>query len=275
MNRSAPPSEAPPSQASPSEAPALDDTQQVQERQYAFPYHYIPEMDGGFRPVRYWSWGFRYLGGIAMALEAVERAPFSSLLDVGCGDGRFLREIRRRHDNADLLGVDYSPRAIALARAFNPDIAYRAADITAAPLTQCYDVITLIEVLEHIPPEEVPSFLAAITRNLSDGGRFIMTVPHANKAVSAKHYQHFTTGTLHETLRPHFRQVDIVPFDDIRSVPLKILFRLLGGGGGTYVITRRGLTDGFFRLYRQRYLRLNDERRAGRLLAICRDPLTD
>lgn len=254
-------------------APELDNTQQVQERQYAFPYHYIPEMDGGFRPVRYWSWGFRYLGGITMALEAVERTPFSSLLDVGCGDGRFLREIRRRHSNVNLLGVDYSQRAIALARAFNPDIAYQTADITAAPLTQNYDVITLIEVLEHIPPEDVPSFLTAISRNLSDGGRFIMTVPHANKKVSAKHYQHFTIKTLRETLQPHFKQIDIMPFDDIRSIALKVLFRLLGGAGGTYVITHRKLTDGFFHLYRRRYLRLNDERRAGRLLAICRDPL--
>ncbi len=261
--------------AAPSETPALDSTQQVQERQYAFPYHYIPDMDDGFRPVRYWSWGVRYLGGILMALEAVEAVPFSSLLDVGCGDGRFLREIRRRHGNADLLGVDYSPRAIALARAFNPDIDYQNIDITASTLDRRYDVITLIEVLEHIPPEDVQPFLAAITRNLADGGRFIMTVPHANKTVSAKHYQHFTGATLRKALAPHFRQTDIVPFDDIRSIPLKILFRLLGGDGNNYVITRKSLTDGFFRLYRQRHLRLRDEHRAGRLLAICSDPVKE
>lgn len=73
-----------------------DDEQQIQEDQYDYPYHYIPRVENGqFSQSQYWSWGMHYLGGIQLILEQIDSYSFDSLIDVGCGDGRFLRELAR------------------------------------------------------------------------------------------------------------------------------------------------------------------------------------
>ena len=63
---------------------------EIQEREYAFPYHYIPSaLNEGFSQTRHFSWGFRYLGGLSVVAEEVARLEPTSLIDIGCGDGTF------------------------------------------------------------------------------------------------------------------------------------------------------------------------------------------
>ncbi|MBC8252913.1 MAG: anion permease, partial [Ardenticatenia bacterium] len=81
----------------------------LQDREYAYPYHYIPTWENGqFSQVQYWSWGYRYLGGIQVVLDQLRKLSFETLVDIGCGDGRFLREAKARFPEARMLGVDYS-----------------------------------------------------------------------------------------------------------------------------------------------------------------------
>ncbi len=51
--------------------------------------------EGRFSQLRHWSWGYRYLGRLQVVFDLLDGLEFDSLLDVGCGDGRFLREARQ------------------------------------------------------------------------------------------------------------------------------------------------------------------------------------
>ena len=87
----------------------LEMPQQAQEDQYSFPYHYLPSWSAkGLILARYWPWGYRYLGGLMLVLDQLQPYRFASLIDIGCGDGRFLREAAKVYPDAHLLGVDYS-----------------------------------------------------------------------------------------------------------------------------------------------------------------------
>ncbi len=92
-------------------AETLSAEQAVQEAEYEFPYHYIPRLEGGnFSQVRKLRWGYEYLSYLRFVLARLERVEFGSLLDVGCGEGRFLREVSKRFSGKRLLGVDFSAR---------------------------------------------------------------------------------------------------------------------------------------------------------------------
>jgi SAM-dependent methyltransferase len=106
--------------------------------------------------------------------------------------------------DARIVGVDYSERAISFAKAFNPGIEFFVQDLTLLDLPYRFDQIILNEVIEHIPPEMLPEIIRRIAAHLKDEGMLVVSVPSANKPVSAKHYQHFTPESLEKTLRPYF-----------------------------------------------------------------------
>ena len=79
-----------------------------------------------------------------------------------------------------------------MAQMMNPDLNYECIDITDNHTGYKYDVVTSVEVLEHIPPDKLNQFVHSIADLLNDNGYFILTVPHKNKQLNEKHYQHFT-----------------------------------------------------------------------------------
>lgn len=247
-----------------------DQQVQAQEAEYAFPYHYIPTLLGPkFSSTRHWDWGFRYLGGMQLVLDLLAEMPFQSLVDIGCGDGRFLREVALRYPGAKLLGVDASERAVNLAKALNPGLEYDALDIVQHRTSEQFDVATLIEVIEHIPPLELSRFITAAANRLRLGGRLILTVPHRNKPVIEKHYQHFDSQQLTDFLEPHFTQLRFVPFDRMaRRAPLMwIIEHILGTKGKWFLVTNRRLLYLLYRLYLKRYLYC-DEQKCERIAVI-------
>jgi 2-polyprenyl-6-hydroxyphenyl methylase / 3-demethylubiquinone-9 3-methyltransferase len=84
-----------------------------------------------------------------------------SVLDVGCGGGILADSMARR--GATVLGIDLASKALKVAQlhaleAQTPDISYReisaeglAAERASLPAAQRYDVITCMEMLEHVP----------------------------------------------------------------------------------------------------------------------------
>ena len=91
--------------------------QSAQEAEYIFPYHYVAQRRPHFAQHFYDSWGINYVSTIEYLLSRLSETHFSSLVDIGCGDGRMTREIAARFPQCDVVGVDYSERAIALAKA--------------------------------------------------------------------------------------------------------------------------------------------------------------
>jgi hypothetical protein len=203
----------------------------AQEAQYGFPYHFIPTVEGRkYSSTRHWHWGFRYLGGMHVALELLRQAPFKSLVDIGCGDGRFLREV-------------------------------------SAHFGDC----SLIEVVEHIPPAQLPAFLGAVASVITDGGRLVLTVPHRNKPLIEKHHQHFVGEQLTQLLTAHFDDIRVIPFDvrASRSPLMWLIERVLGQKGKWFLFTQKRLLYLFYRLYIRRYLYAQKEARCERIAVVC------
>lgn len=246
---------------------------QIQEAQYEFPYHYIPKRSGGkFTSTRHWSWGYRYLGGIQFALDQLKKLKPTSIIDIGCGDGRFLREVAAALPKATLMGVDASDRAIQLASALNPELRFQTQDITIAPVTDLFQTATLIEVIEHIPPANLPGFLTSVAARILPGGSIVVTVPHCNKPLISKHHQHFTAATLRETLAPHFTDIELIPFDvEARSNPrMWVLDRILGGKGRWFVFTQKRILNMAYQTYLRRYLYAASETNCERIAAVAK-----
>ena len=61
--------------------------------------------------------------------------------------------------------------------------------------------MTAIEVLEHIPPQEVSSFIKNLVERTSIGGHVILSVPTTVKPLTEKHYRHYTFDSLHKEIR--------------------------------------------------------------------------
>jgi len=240
----------------------------LQEEQYHFPYHYLPTYDGRrFAQLQHWSWGYRYLGRLQVTLDLLSPLEFESLIDIGCGEGRFLSEVRTRWPAAALLGIDASAAAIAQARRMNPEMSVETRDILRAPVHGRFDVATLLDVIEHVGPELLPALVRAVARCLQPGGSLILTVPHKNETLAAKHYQHFDAATLRALLAHDFVNPRFVPFDR-RSRLANVLWKLAGGSGRYYVVTHPKITTGLFRYYWRHQLYAPDERSCLRIACI-------
>ncbi|WP_259252194.1 class I SAM-dependent methyltransferase [Salinibacter ruber] len=217
--------------------------------------------------MRYWSWGFRYLGGLQVVFDQLESIDFDSLIDVGCGDGRFLHEMSDRYPGKEILGVDYSRRAIDLAEVMSPSVEFRCQNILDDGIDERFDVAVLIEVFEHIPPDDLDAFVDATARLLDSGSTLIATIPHTNKWVSDKHYQHFNQSKLQDLLAPHFTNTEFFHIDDISSTLLEYLQSLVGGDGEHFVVTDSRIMTVFWRLYRRHYLYTTRDR-CGRIAVV-------
>lgn len=248
----------------------MDPQRQSQEDRYGFPYHYIPELRADrFSQTRHWSWGYRYLGRMQAVFRLLDGFEFGSLLDVGCGDGRFLREAAARYDGRRLLGIDISAKAVALARGLNPGLEFSVRDILEDPESGMFDVVTLLEVIEHIPPRSLEAFVRAAAAAARPGGWMIVTVPHRNEMLTPEHYQHFDAASLDRLLQEVLTEVRITPLDHL-SPALRAWARLLGGSGRSFVVTHPGINRLFFRHYLKRCLYGRGEGRCRRMMAVGR-----
>ena len=126
----------------------LSNQQAMQENKYAYPYHYIPKWDGyKFSQTINLSWGYEYLSYLNFVIEKASQICFKSLLDVGCGDGRFIYELSHRFPNDRLAGLDYSRRAIDFAKIIMADtkVECMCGDIRDKNLfDKKFDIITYI-----------------------------------------------------------------------------------------------------------------------------------
>ena len=243
-------------------AAPLDSVQSIQEDEYAFPYHYLADGGRGFVQVRHDAWGINYLATIDYLIERLRNERFQSVIDVGCGDGRFTRDLHCAFPNARVLGVDFSNRAVALAQAMVPEVEYRRADITK-DLGERFDLAVLMEVYEHIPPEACPAFVNGLADRLNENGILYVTVPHTNKPVEPKHYRHFTISSLTAEFKDHFEILEAIPIEK-RSFRKKLIDLVFTNP--LFVLNNRTIGGLLYRFYRKRLFLVNDERQCQRII---------
>jgi len=120
-------------------------------------------------------------------------APATPLrwLDFGCGAGGFLKFLREQAALAgrplDLTGHDVGSYAELL----KTTDGFRILDfdeVTREPSAR-YDIISLIEVIEHIP--EPASAIALVSRLLKPGGLLLLTTGNLDSPVARRHGIHY------------------------------------------------------------------------------------
>ena len=98
--------------------------------------------------------------------------PFKRVLDVGCGGGILAESMARR--GAHVLGIDLANRPLKVAalhaRQSDASVAYRAISAEELALEQAgsFDVVTCMEMLEHVPDPR--AVIDACARLVKPGG---------------------------------------------------------------------------------------------------------
>ena len=96
------------------------------------------------------------------------------VLDVGCGGGLLAEGMAGR--GATVSGIDRSPKALGVARLHSQQSGVQVqyeendAETWAAEHAEAYDIVTCLEVLEHVP--DVLSTISACAAMLKPGGHF-------------------------------------------------------------------------------------------------------
>ncbi len=245
----------------------LTQQQLHQETGYFFPYHYldlcVPEYT--------YLWHIEYLQYLETVKHLLRSYRCRSVLDTGCGDGRFCYELKK--DGFVVTGVDYSERAIQFAKAFNLDVPFSVQSIENLRFRQQFDAVVLIETLEHIIPERIPLMLRSIFRVMRKDSIFIVTVPTPRQPLADKHYQHFTPEHLTATLSSHFTIVQLLGDSNTsykRSIYLflkKICYILFPFRKKLPFLQRFIL---FLQSYYKRHLAVGNPGTCLRLIAVCK-----
>lgn len=113
-----------------------------------------------------------------LAEMVAELEPFaltSRWIDIGCGAGSLLRAVARA--GWRVQGTEIAPQPVQMLRAEGYDVLLGDAAELELELG-AYDVVSLIEVIEHVPdPRALMRRAAALLR---PGGVLFMTTPHAS-----------------------------------------------------------------------------------------------
>jgi 2-polyprenyl-3-methyl-5-hydroxy-6-metoxy-1,4-benzoquinol methylase len=119
----------------------------------------------------------------------LEQIPMGArIFDIGCGSGSLLYLAVRLRAAKSAHGYDVSHDAIKAAGTFA-----RRSDLVCAkflpvsdfPNLSGYDVVTLVDVLHHIPPERQTGFLAQIVHAMDTGAKLVILDINADRVVPA------------------------------------------------------------------------------------------
>lgn len=154
----------------------------------------------------------------------LEKAPKSSrVLDVGCGQGLLVYALGKL-GFSDVQGIDLSEQQITVARehglACKPvDREYIVDLATKSPCS--FELVFMMDVLEHVNKAEQLQILAAVNSLLSPGGKLILSTPNANSSfamtwrhIDWTHETSFTEHSLEFVLwNSGFSKVQFLPYE--------------------------------------------------------------
>ena len=114
-------------------------------------------------------WVFASLNGIV--------SPGANVLDVGCGTG--FTSLHMAKIGCTVVAVDLSPVLIEYARQHNnhENILYVAGDACQLALSDKFDVIVLVDVLEHILPQSVDRLFKVLAQASHDCTKIYLNIP--------------------------------------------------------------------------------------------------
>ena len=106
-------------------------------------------------------------------IETLRDLEFSSLLDVGCGRGTFLVQVKEEYPDVYSMGIDLSPRMVKVSR----EKGVEAYHLDLCDVDKKFDVITAVfDMLNYLDDEELERFMLCVETHLEDGGYFICDI---------------------------------------------------------------------------------------------------
>lgn len=149
-----------------------------------------------YRLLRPFSVGFK-------ARQAAAGLSLGAVLDVGCGTGEFLVEMRRRGWQG--WGIEKEEAAAQIAReAGCPVLMGDLLDVDLEGRT--FDLITLWHSLEHLPDPK--GVLAELSRHLKSSGRLVIALPNPD-SLDARFYRSRWAAWDAPRHLYHFRPTDL------------------------------------------------------------------
>ncbi|MCS7002411.1 MAG: glycosyltransferase, partial [Dehalococcoidia bacterium] len=116
------------------------------------------------------------------ALDLAQLAPGRRVLDLGCGRGEVAWQCRQRGAIAHAL--DFSTDAVQIARGLDPHGAVAVEQASAEHLPyadQTFDTVLMLDIIEHLYPDQLLAALREARRVLKPGGRLVAhTMPNAD-----------------------------------------------------------------------------------------------
>jgi len=142
---------------------------------------------------------------LVRALLGIGRGP-ARILDIGCGQGDMLADLRRHHPQAEVCGTDFSRYGIEVARGKVASARFFQRDLTAPgdPEPEWVRWAThavCSEVLEHV--DDPVGLLVNARGYLARGCRLVVTVPGGPMSRLDSHIghrRHYTPASLREEL---------------------------------------------------------------------------
>ncbi len=155
----------------------------------------------------YYDEYFENRESLKILLEEVSSLPASSnILDVGCGNCRFLNEVYRLGHNA--FGIDISRKRIEENKKENPNLNLFHGFAEKLPFDdESMDVVVATELLEHVL--DLEKTLSEFKRVLKKGGKLFIQVPNEEMVDCVNHLRLFTADTLNFWVGNYFNVKDI------------------------------------------------------------------
>lgn len=116
-------------------------------------------------------------------LAEIEKEPFETLLDAGCGPAPMVQLLAEQYPDAHYTGIDLTPKMIELARAKNlPNADFVVGDCENLPFEDnSFDVVICSMSFHHYPHPQ--DFFNSVARVLRPSGRFILRDSTSNKPI--------------------------------------------------------------------------------------------
>jgi|LauGreDrversion4_2_1035121.scaffolds.fasta_scaffold38066_3 2-polyprenyl-3-methyl-5-hydroxy-6-metoxy-1,4-benzoquinol methylase len=147
----------------------------------------------------------------------------NNVLEIGCGDGFGARIVRQHVANLTISDADelFVSEASQLQHERYP-VAIEVHDFAKSswPKKQKFDGVYLLDVLEHISPQDENTFLKNVTSSLDEGGVAVVGMPstesqvYASVGSKAGHVNCKTQEELRDTLEQFFKSVLVFSMND-------------------------------------------------------------
>jgi len=163
-------------------------------------------------------------------LELVQIGSVAKALELGCGGGGFLPALSAQVDT--VTGLDAYSVSLETAHRESPGVFLAQADIEDPPLADGqFDLIVMLDVLEHVDPDRALSRAAALA---VEGGVLMVSVPAfpslwSSLDVAAGHRCRYRFDTLRDDLERNGWRVEWKTHYQMLAFPVVWAARKLGG----------------------------------------------